>query len=86
MSHTGPSRATALAGSWALPSKGPLVVCTVLASWPPGTSLLFRRAGERPELCRVSLPEFQQFLLEYQGVWLAWDRVGCLPAGGRAHL
>ncbi|XP_024598638.1 1-phosphatidylinositol 4,5-bisphosphate phosphodiesterase gamma-1 isoform X1 [Neophocaena asiaeorientalis asiaeorientalis] len=25
------------------------------------------RAGERPELCRVSLPEFQQFLLEYQG-------------------
>ncbi|GAB5569191.1 1-phosphatidylinositol 4 [Prionailurus iriomotensis] len=25
------------------------------------------RAVERPELCRVSLPEFQQFLLEYQG-------------------
>lgn len=28
------------------------------------------RTGERPELCRVSLPEFQQFLLEYQGVCL----------------
>lgn len=42
----------------------------VLATWLPGTSLLFHRAGERPELCRVSLPEFQQFLLEYQGVWL----------------
>lgn len=28
------------------------------------------RTGERPELCRVSLSEFQQFLLEYQGVWL----------------
>ena len=42
------------------------------ASWPPGTSLVSCRAGERPELCRVSLPEFQQFLLEYQGVWLGW--------------
>ncbi|XP_054429727.1 1-phosphatidylinositol 4,5-bisphosphate phosphodiesterase gamma-1 [Pteronotus mesoamericanus] len=32
------------------------------------------RAGERPELCRVSLPEFQQFLLEYQGELWAVDR------------
>ncbi|XP_015993035.1 1-phosphatidylinositol 4,5-bisphosphate phosphodiesterase gamma-1 isoform X2 [Rousettus aegyptiacus] len=33
------------------------------------------RAGERPELCRVSLPEFQQFLLEYQGELWAVDRL-----------
>ncbi|XP_045688774.1 1-phosphatidylinositol 4,5-bisphosphate phosphodiesterase gamma-1 isoform X2 [Phyllostomus hastatus] len=32
------------------------------------------RAGERPELCRVSLPEFQQFLLEYQRELWAVDR------------
>ncbi|KAM5245693.1 1-phosphatidylinositol 4,5-bisphosphate phosphodiesterase gamma-1 isoform 1-T1 [Ctenodactylus gundi] len=31
------------------------------------------RPGERPELCRVSLPEFQQFLLEYQGELWAVD-------------
>ncbi|VFV16933.1 1-phosphatidylinositol--bisphosphate [Lynx pardinus] len=33
------------------------------------------RAVERPELCRVSLPEFQQFLLEYQGELWAVDRL-----------
>ncbi|KAI6055801.1 PLCG1 [Marmota monax] len=33
------------------------------------------RTGERPELCRVSLPEFQQFLLEYQGELWAVDRL-----------
>nr|XP_021521438.1 1-phosphatidylinositol 4,5-bisphosphate phosphodiesterase gamma-1 isoform X2 [Aotus nancymaae] len=33
------------------------------------------RAGERPELCRVSLPEFQQFLLDYQGELWAVDRL-----------
>ncbi|XP_004874089.1 1-phosphatidylinositol 4,5-bisphosphate phosphodiesterase gamma-1 isoform X2 [Heterocephalus glaber] len=33
------------------------------------------RSGERPELCRVSLPEFQQFLLEYQGELWAVDRL-----------
>ncbi|XP_060046048.1 1-phosphatidylinositol 4,5-bisphosphate phosphodiesterase gamma-1 isoform X2 [Erinaceus europaeus] len=33
------------------------------------------RAGERPELCRVSLPEFQQFLLEYQGELWAVDQL-----------
>ncbi|XP_015452471.1 1-phosphatidylinositol 4,5-bisphosphate phosphodiesterase gamma-1 isoform X1 [Pteropus alecto] len=33
------------------------------------------RVGERPELCRVSLPEFQQFLLEYQGELWAVDRL-----------
>ncbi|KAM8776312.1 1-phosphatidylinositol 4,5-bisphosphate phosphodiesterase gamma-1 isoform 2-T4 [Rhynchonycteris naso] len=33
------------------------------------------RAGERPELCRVSLPEFQQFLVEYQGELWAVDRL-----------
>ncbi|XP_060141574.1 1-phosphatidylinositol 4,5-bisphosphate phosphodiesterase gamma-1 isoform X3 [Globicephala melas] len=33
------------------------------------------RAGERPELCQVSLPEFQQFLLEYQGELWAVDRL-----------
>ncbi|XP_026925894.1 1-phosphatidylinositol 4,5-bisphosphate phosphodiesterase gamma-1 isoform X1 [Acinonyx jubatus] len=33
------------------------------------------RAVERPELCRVSLPEFQQFLLEYQGELWAIDRL-----------
>ncbi|XP_006144201.1 1-phosphatidylinositol 4,5-bisphosphate phosphodiesterase gamma-1 isoform X1 [Tupaia chinensis] len=33
------------------------------------------RAGERPELCRMSLPEFQQFLLEYQGELWAVDRL-----------
>ncbi|KAM7125740.1 1-phosphatidylinositol 4,5-bisphosphate phosphodiesterase gamma-1 isoform 1-T3 [Molossus nigricans] len=33
------------------------------------------RAGERPELCRVSLPEFQQFLLEFQGELWAVDRL-----------
>ncbi|XP_077024410.1 1-phosphatidylinositol 4,5-bisphosphate phosphodiesterase gamma-1 isoform X2 [Tamandua tetradactyla] len=33
------------------------------------------RAGERPEVCRVSLPEFQQFLLEYQGELWAVDRL-----------
>uniref|UniRef100_A0A8B9X1T6 1-phosphatidylinositol 4,5-bisphosphate phosphodiesterase gamma n=1 Tax=Bos mutus grunniens TaxID=30521 RepID=A0A8B9X1T6_BOSMU len=42
---------------------------------PPRTSLLSCRAGERPELCRVSLPEFQQFLLEYQGELWAVDRL-----------
>ncbi|CAK6448014.1 unnamed protein product [Pipistrellus nathusii] len=31
------------------------------------------RAGERPELCRMSLPEFQQFLLEYQAELWAVD-------------
>lgn len=51
------------------------------ASWLPGTSLLPHRAGERPELCRVSLPEFQQFLLEYQGVWLGSAAPGCLAEG-----
>ncbi|XP_023107018.1 1-phosphatidylinositol 4,5-bisphosphate phosphodiesterase gamma-1 isoform X1 [Felis catus] len=33
------------------------------------------RAVERPELCRVSLPEFQQFLLEYQGELWAIDQL-----------
>ncbi|XP_021500027.1 1-phosphatidylinositol 4,5-bisphosphate phosphodiesterase gamma-1 isoform X2 [Meriones unguiculatus] len=33
------------------------------------------RTGERPELCRVSLSEFQQFLLEYQGELWAVDRL-----------
>ncbi|KAM5220465.1 1-phosphatidylinositol 4,5-bisphosphate phosphodiesterase gamma-1 isoform 1-T2 [Hipposideros larvatus] len=33
------------------------------------------RPGERPELCRVSLPMFQQFLLEYQGELWAVDRL-----------
>nr|XP_019604608.1 PREDICTED: 1-phosphatidylinositol 4,5-bisphosphate phosphodiesterase gamma-1 isoform X1 [Rhinolophus sinicus] len=33
------------------------------------------RAGERPELCRVSLPVFQQFLLEYQGELWAVDQL-----------
>ncbi|ELK30212.1 1-phosphatidylinositol-4,5-bisphosphate phosphodiesterase gamma-1 [Myotis davidii] len=33
------------------------------------------RAGERPELCRMSLPEFQQFLLEYQAELWAVDRL-----------
>ncbi|XP_021569328.1 1-phosphatidylinositol 4,5-bisphosphate phosphodiesterase gamma-1 isoform X2 [Carlito syrichta] len=33
------------------------------------------RAGERAELCRVSLPEFQQFLLDYQGELWAVDRL-----------
>ncbi|XP_046923761.1 1-phosphatidylinositol 4,5-bisphosphate phosphodiesterase gamma-1 isoform X1 [Lynx rufus] len=33
------------------------------------------RAVERPELCHVSLPEFQQFLLEYQGELWADDRL-----------
>ncbi|XP_040302987.1 1-phosphatidylinositol 4,5-bisphosphate phosphodiesterase gamma-1 isoform X1 [Herpailurus yagouaroundi] len=33
------------------------------------------RAVERPELCRVSLPEFQQFLLEYQGELWAVDQL-----------
>ncbi|XP_043458307.1 1-phosphatidylinositol 4,5-bisphosphate phosphodiesterase gamma-1 isoform X1 [Prionailurus bengalensis] len=33
------------------------------------------RAVERPELCRVSLPEFQQFLLEYQGELWATDQL-----------
>ncbi|XP_012864128.2 1-phosphatidylinositol 4,5-bisphosphate phosphodiesterase gamma-1, partial [Echinops telfairi] len=33
------------------------------------------RAGERPERCRVSLSEFQQFLLEYQGELWAVDRL-----------
>uniref|UniRef100_A0A5F9DHJ9 1-phosphatidylinositol 4,5-bisphosphate phosphodiesterase gamma n=1 Tax=Oryctolagus cuniculus TaxID=9986 RepID=A0A5F9DHJ9_RABIT len=31
--------------------------------------------GERPDLCRVTLPEFQQFLLEYQGELWAIDRL-----------
>uniref|UniRef100_A0A8C5XQ82 Phosphoinositide phospholipase C n=1 Tax=Microcebus murinus TaxID=30608 RepID=A0A8C5XQ82_MICMU len=41
------------------------------------TALTFSpcRAGERPELCRVSLPEFQQFLLDYQGELWAVDRL-----------
>ncbi|XP_036899962.1 1-phosphatidylinositol 4,5-bisphosphate phosphodiesterase gamma-1 isoform X2 [Sturnira hondurensis] len=52
----------------------PYCLWTTPASWPPGTSLLSCRAGERPELCRVSLPEFQQFLLEYQGELWAVDR------------
>lgn len=56
-----------------------------LASRPPGISLLFRRAGERPELCRVSLPEFQQFLLEYQGVGLGWGWARVLAERGWAH-
>ncbi|KAF3824892.1 hypothetical protein GH733_010226 [Mirounga leonina] len=43
------------------------------------------RAGERPELCRVSLPEFQQFLLEYQGVRPGWTGPGCLAEGGWAR-
>uniref|UniRef100_G1TVF7 1-phosphatidylinositol 4,5-bisphosphate phosphodiesterase gamma n=2 Tax=Oryctolagus cuniculus TaxID=9986 RepID=G1TVF7_RABIT len=33
------------------------------------------RTGERPDLCRVTLPEFQQFLLEYQGELWAIDRL-----------
>ncbi|XP_064132157.1 1-phosphatidylinositol 4,5-bisphosphate phosphodiesterase gamma-1 isoform X4 [Loxodonta africana] len=33
------------------------------------------RAGERPELCRVSLPEFQQFLIDYQGEMWAVDQL-----------
>ncbi|XP_062060188.1 1-phosphatidylinositol 4,5-bisphosphate phosphodiesterase gamma-1 isoform X1 [Lepus europaeus] len=33
------------------------------------------RTGERPDLCRVTLPEFQQFLLEYQGELWAVDRL-----------
>lgn len=33
------------------------------------------RAGERPELCRVSLSEFQQFLLDYQGELWAVDQL-----------
>ncbi|XP_027722947.1 1-phosphatidylinositol 4,5-bisphosphate phosphodiesterase gamma-1 isoform X1 [Vombatus ursinus] len=33
------------------------------------------RGGDRPELCRVSLSEFQQFLLEYQGELWATDRL-----------
>ncbi|XP_042786894.1 1-phosphatidylinositol 4,5-bisphosphate phosphodiesterase gamma-1 isoform X1 [Panthera leo] len=33
------------------------------------------RAVERPELCRVSVPEFQQFLLEYQGELWAVDQL-----------
>uniref|UniRef100_A0A8C4N6U6 1-phosphatidylinositol 4,5-bisphosphate phosphodiesterase gamma n=1 Tax=Equus asinus asinus TaxID=83772 RepID=A0A8C4N6U6_EQUAS len=49
--------------------------CWAISTWPPGTSLLPCRAGERPELCRVSLPEFQQFLLEYQGELWAVDRL-----------
>lgn len=55
------------------------------ATWLPGAPLLSHRAGERPELCRVSLPEFQQFLLEYQGVRLGWTGPGCLAEGGWAH-
>ncbi|XDB56763.1 hypothetical protein AB1E18_010225 [Capra hircus] len=33
------------------------------------------RAGEQPELCRMSLAEFQQFLLEHQGELWAVDRL-----------
>ncbi|XP_052040133.1 1-phosphatidylinositol 4,5-bisphosphate phosphodiesterase gamma-1 [Apodemus sylvaticus] len=33
------------------------------------------RTGERPEHCQVSLSEFQQFLLEYQGELWAVDRL-----------
>ncbi|XP_058535204.1 1-phosphatidylinositol 4,5-bisphosphate phosphodiesterase gamma-1 isoform X1 [Ochotona princeps] len=33
------------------------------------------RTGERPDLCRVALPEFQQFLLEFQGELWAVDRL-----------
>ncbi|XP_040837400.1 1-phosphatidylinositol 4,5-bisphosphate phosphodiesterase gamma-1 isoform X3 [Ochotona curzoniae] len=33
------------------------------------------RTGERPDLCRVTLPEFQQFLLEFQGELWAVDRL-----------
>lgn len=33
------------------------------------------RTGDRPDLCRVTLPEFQQFLLEYQGELWAVDRL-----------
>lgn len=58
----------------------------VRASQPAtGRFLLSCRAGERPELCRVSLAEFQQFLLEHQGVGPSW--AGCqwgpLPSGWR---
>lgn len=52
----------------------PYCLWTMRASWPPGISLLSCRAGERPELCRMSLPEFQQFLLEYQAV--RWAGLG----------
>lgn len=52
----------------------PYCLWTMRASWPPGISLLSCRAGERPELCRMSLPEFQQFLLEYQAV--CWAGLG----------
>uniref|UniRef100_A0A8B9X278 Phosphoinositide phospholipase C n=1 Tax=Bos mutus grunniens TaxID=30521 RepID=A0A8B9X278_BOSMU len=55
--------------------RGPHCPWSTLAIRPPGTSLLSCRAGERPELCRVSLPEFQQFLLEYQGELWAVDRL-----------
>ncbi|XP_074148737.1 1-phosphatidylinositol 4,5-bisphosphate phosphodiesterase gamma-1 isoform X1 [Sminthopsis crassicaudata] len=33
------------------------------------------RGGDRPKLCRISLSEFQQFLLEYQGELWATDRL-----------
>lgn len=39
-------------------------------SQPSDTVFSPCRTGERPEHCQVSLSEFQQFLLEYQGVWL----------------
>lgn len=44
----------------------------VYPSSQPASDTMFSpcRTGERPEHCQVSLSEFQQFLLEYQGVWL----------------
>lgn len=56
---------------------GPFLLA-VLPNWLPGTyPFSLCRTGERPDLCRVTLPEFQQFLLEFQGVWWgrSWGRV-----------